>query len=245
MESLETGEGEPPALLPVADNRGLLLGTALYSPASQIALRMVSREAIDEAQWLELLESGCGRPLRGAAAAWTRRRILPAVLQRGRRAAGAGCGQVRRAGRFCRCWRRGWIAGIRRGLRAGAARGTGAGGDSGTARPAHARAGRAGGAASGAAVGGRCRRRRRPARVSAERAGFTSTPMPDRRRARFSTSGRTTRRRANGRNGWAQRAARWTFAATRADLRCTWRRSAAVTGIDASRASLEVAEQNL
>jgi 23S rRNA (cytosine1962-C5)-methyltransferase len=46
----------PPALLPVADNRGLLLGTALYSPASQIALRMVSREAIDESAWLKLLE---------------------------------------------------------------------------------------------------------------------------------------------------------------------------------------------
>ena len=45
----------PPALLPVADNRGLLLGTALYSPASQIPLRIVSREAIDEAAWLELL----------------------------------------------------------------------------------------------------------------------------------------------------------------------------------------------
>src|SRR5436305_1901615 len=35
-----------PALLPVADARGLLLGTALYSPTSQIALRLVSREAI-------------------------------------------------------------------------------------------------------------------------------------------------------------------------------------------------------
>jgi 23S rRNA (cytosine1962-C5)-methyltransferase len=51
----ELGEGYEPGLLPVADNRGILLGTALYSPASQIALRMVSREAIDEAQWLELL----------------------------------------------------------------------------------------------------------------------------------------------------------------------------------------------
>src|ERR1039457_6543882 len=30
----------PPALLPVADHRGLLLGTALYSPSSQIALRL-------------------------------------------------------------------------------------------------------------------------------------------------------------------------------------------------------------
>jgi len=46
-----------PALLPVADNRGILLGTALYSSASQIALRMVSREALDETQWLDLLEA--------------------------------------------------------------------------------------------------------------------------------------------------------------------------------------------
>jgi 23S rRNA (cytosine1962-C5)-methyltransferase len=46
---------ESDRLLPVADNRGLLLGTALYSPASQIALRMVSREAIDNTQWLALL----------------------------------------------------------------------------------------------------------------------------------------------------------------------------------------------
>jgi 23S rRNA (cytosine1962-C5)-methyltransferase len=55
IEAINVGEGEPPALLPVADSRGLLLGTALYSPASQIALRMVSREAIDEAAWLKLL----------------------------------------------------------------------------------------------------------------------------------------------------------------------------------------------
>jgi len=55
IESLEPGPGEPPALLQVADNRGLLLGTALYSPASQIALRMVSRQAIDEAGWLSLM----------------------------------------------------------------------------------------------------------------------------------------------------------------------------------------------
>jgi len=49
--------GEPPRLLPVADYRGLLLGTALFSPASQIALRLVSREAISPAEWLALLES--------------------------------------------------------------------------------------------------------------------------------------------------------------------------------------------
>jgi 23S rRNA (cytosine1962-C5)-methyltransferase len=44
-------------LLPVADNRGLLLGTALYSPSSQIALRLISRDALDEPAWLELLAS--------------------------------------------------------------------------------------------------------------------------------------------------------------------------------------------
>jgi len=55
IESVAFPAGDPPALLPVADNRGLLLGTALYSPTSQIALRMVSREAIDEPAWLKLL----------------------------------------------------------------------------------------------------------------------------------------------------------------------------------------------
>jgi 23S rRNA (cytosine1962-C5)-methyltransferase len=55
LESVALPAGDPPALVPVADSRGLLLGTALYSPTSQIALRMVSREAIDEAAWLELL----------------------------------------------------------------------------------------------------------------------------------------------------------------------------------------------
>jgi 23S rRNA (cytosine1962-C5)-methyltransferase len=55
IELPEGGEATPPALLPVADSRGLLLGTALYSPSSQIALRLVSREAVDEAGWLKLL----------------------------------------------------------------------------------------------------------------------------------------------------------------------------------------------
>jgi 23S rRNA (cytosine1962-C5)-methyltransferase len=57
IEHLEIGEGATPALLPVADNRGLLLGTALYSPSSQIALRLVSREAISEGDWMKLLET--------------------------------------------------------------------------------------------------------------------------------------------------------------------------------------------
>lgn len=52
-----------PALLPVADRRGLLLGTALYSPASQIALRLVAREALDEAAWLQLLEARLRRAI--------------------------------------------------------------------------------------------------------------------------------------------------------------------------------------
>jgi len=56
IETIELPQtGDPPALLPVADGRGLLLGTALYSPSSQIALRLVSRETIDEAGWLRLL----------------------------------------------------------------------------------------------------------------------------------------------------------------------------------------------
>jgi 23S rRNA (cytosine1962-C5)-methyltransferase len=58
IESLslpETAADAPPALLPVADGRSLLLGTALYSPASQITLRLVSRDAIGHAEWLELL----------------------------------------------------------------------------------------------------------------------------------------------------------------------------------------------
>jgi 23S rRNA (cytosine1962-C5)-methyltransferase len=49
------GSGDAPALMPVVDNRGIPLGTALYSPASQIALRMVSRELIGQQAWLELL----------------------------------------------------------------------------------------------------------------------------------------------------------------------------------------------
>src|SRR5579884_1048463 len=49
-------KGGPGNLVAVADSRGILLGTALYSPASQIALRLVSLEMIEEHQWLELLQ---------------------------------------------------------------------------------------------------------------------------------------------------------------------------------------------
>jgi 23S rRNA (cytosine1962-C5)-methyltransferase len=74
VEAIETGGGAP-ALLPVADGRGLLLGTALYSPTSQIALRMVAREAIDEAAWLKLIE----QRLRAAIS-----RRMPLLLGEGR-----------------------------------------------------------------------------------------------------------------------------------------------------------------
>jgi 23S rRNA (cytosine1962-C5)-methyltransferase len=57
IESIELDDEMAPSLLPVADSRGLLLGTALYSPVSQISLRMVSREAIHEDEWLRLMAS--------------------------------------------------------------------------------------------------------------------------------------------------------------------------------------------
>jgi 23S rRNA (cytosine1962-C5)-methyltransferase len=50
--------------MPVVDSRGLLLGTALFSPSSQIVLRLVSRELLDQAQWHKLL----GERLRAAIA---------------------------------------------------------------------------------------------------------------------------------------------------------------------------------
>jgi 23S rRNA (cytosine1962-C5)-methyltransferase len=49
-------EGNAPGLVRVCDARGARLGTALYSPTSEIALRLISREEIaSEAEWLELL----------------------------------------------------------------------------------------------------------------------------------------------------------------------------------------------
>ena len=46
----------PESLLPVHDSRGAILGTALYSPTSEIALRLISREEIaSEATWLEVM----------------------------------------------------------------------------------------------------------------------------------------------------------------------------------------------
>lgn len=65
VEAINVPKGDASAeasLLPVADSRGLLLGTALYSPSSQIALRLVVREALNEDRWLALL----GERLRNA-----------------------------------------------------------------------------------------------------------------------------------------------------------------------------------
>lgn len=50
-----TPENPPPGLLAVHDPAGGLLGTALWSPTSQIALRLISREALDEQSWPGLL----------------------------------------------------------------------------------------------------------------------------------------------------------------------------------------------
>src|SRR5579862_649238 len=52
-------------LIPVADQRGILLGTALYSPKSDIALRLISTDLVSsEAEWLNML----GARLRAAIA---------------------------------------------------------------------------------------------------------------------------------------------------------------------------------
>jgi 23S rRNA (cytosine1962-C5)-methyltransferase len=56
VESVAVPDKPETSLLAVADSRGLLLGSALYSPQSQIALRLVSREALDGAGWIRLLE---------------------------------------------------------------------------------------------------------------------------------------------------------------------------------------------
>jgi len=57
QSDIEKIHSDPGSLLPVADHRGILVGTALYSPASQITLRLVSSDLIDQAQWMELLRT--------------------------------------------------------------------------------------------------------------------------------------------------------------------------------------------
>jgi len=44
-------------LMPVVDSRGMPLGTALYGPSSQIALRLISNEIIGDTEWLALVKS--------------------------------------------------------------------------------------------------------------------------------------------------------------------------------------------
>jgi 23S rRNA (cytosine1962-C5)-methyltransferase len=55
---VEVWPAEPPAagLVPITDRRGALLGTGLYSPTSEIALRLVSQDLLsDDAAWLSML----------------------------------------------------------------------------------------------------------------------------------------------------------------------------------------------
>ncbi|HTV06914.1 MAG TPA: class I SAM-dependent rRNA methyltransferase [Acidobacteriaceae bacterium] len=64
----------PAALLAVTDARNAMLGTALYSPSSEIALRLISTDPIaSEVEWLQLLQN------RMRAAIAQRRDILSSV----------------------------------------------------------------------------------------------------------------------------------------------------------------------
>ncbi len=56
---LRVRSGDAPAgLISVADQRGIPLGTALHSPESQIALRLVSRELLTgDSEWMALIET--------------------------------------------------------------------------------------------------------------------------------------------------------------------------------------------
>lgn len=64
-------DGDAPRLVAVADSRGILLGTALYSPSSQIALRLIAREAVSESEWLKLLDQRLRTAIRRRAAMMT------------------------------------------------------------------------------------------------------------------------------------------------------------------------------
>ncbi len=69
-----TGEERdaPAGLIPVADQRGIPLGTALHSPESQIALRLVSRELFAaDGEWLSLIETRLRRAVALRAAMQT------------------------------------------------------------------------------------------------------------------------------------------------------------------------------
>ena len=59
-----TGLIAVPGLIPVSDQRGIPLGTALYSPSSQIALRLVSRNLLaTDTEWMSLIETRLRRAI--------------------------------------------------------------------------------------------------------------------------------------------------------------------------------------
>ncbi len=62
-----TGKENSPALdglIPVSDQRGIPLGTALHSPSSQIVLRLISRSLLATgAEWLSLIETRLRRAI--------------------------------------------------------------------------------------------------------------------------------------------------------------------------------------
>jgi hypothetical protein len=70
----------PPSLISVCDARGALLGSALYSPSSEIALRLVSREQIaSEAEWLGCSQTGSGPQSLRDRRCWPALKRTPAV----------------------------------------------------------------------------------------------------------------------------------------------------------------------
>src|SRR5882672_1052130 len=60
----EENKGTLTGLIAVSDQRGILLGTSLHSPTSQIALRLVSRNLLaTDTEWLSLIETRLRRAL--------------------------------------------------------------------------------------------------------------------------------------------------------------------------------------
>ncbi len=58
VEEVILPDADPESLVVVTDGRGLQLGTALYSPTSQIALRLLTTDVFTEREpWLELLRT--------------------------------------------------------------------------------------------------------------------------------------------------------------------------------------------
>ena len=249
IESLSVPEGaeRPAGAVAVADSRGMLLGTALYSPASQIALRMVSRTAIDEAAWLDLLESRLRAAIRrrrplldeqnnACRLCFSEADELPGLVvdKYGDLVDSATAGQG--AG----------FGGSAGAVRARAPRRARTDGDFGAARCAGAGAGSAGRAESGSAV---CRE----GVISSGSGEFLLNGLTFHYDA---NSGQKTGAFLDQRANYAAAAAwakRLGCAGRALDVCCYQggftlhlaQVCAGVTGIDASRASLEVAERNL